>query len=408
MRRIDRKTYFDIVRRDVYGGKMSAGQVDGNERVLAIWETHYQDLTSIPQLGYCLATDYHETSATMQPVHEYGNTAYFHKMYDIAGARPAKARELGNVQPGDGARYPGMGLVQSTGRSNARRCTKRLRELGAIGMDVDFEKTPELLMDWRYAPHIMFIGMEEGWFTNRTLDQIIDDKIDGDEFEDFQRARIIINGKDKAVLIAEKGRAFLGALKASVRDAPAIAPAVPVGLGPTPGAKPPAAAGAAPEPLHDVAAPDIQPPSAAEPAPAGWLEHVEQVTATAKSATSGSADARAASMQTPRDTPRRDGMNWSAFGQTLLGVVKRVAGNTNFQQAAVGAVTGIAQKLLESANDPTKIKELANELKQGAPALVGAMVKGTPAEPLVDPAIIHRTADEQAGQGGAGTQASQR
>lgn len=88
-------------------------------------------------------------------------------------------------------------------------------------------------------------------------------------------------------------------------------------------------------------------------------------------------------------------MNWSNFGASMLGLVKRVAGNKDFQQAATSAVTGIAQKLLESANDPNKIKEIATDLQKGAPALVGAMVKGTPAEALVDAAIIHRTAEEQ-------------
>lgn len=87
-------------------------------------------------------------------------------------------------------------------------------------------------------------------------------------------------------------------------------------------------------------------------------------------------------------------MNWSNFGQSLLGLVKRVASNTNFQQAAVGMVTGISQKLLEAANDPQKIKEIATDLQKGAPALVGAMVKGTPAEKLVDAEIIHRAPGE--------------
>jgi len=51
----------------------------------------------------------HETASTMQPIKEIGNAAYFKRMYDIEGARPAKARELGNIHPGDGAKFCGMG-----------------------------------------------------------------------------------------------------------------------------------------------------------------------------------------------------------------------------------------------------------------------------------------------------------
>lgn len=39
--------------------------------------------------------DYHETAGTMQPVKEYGGQSCFKRVYDIQGARPAKARDLG-------------------------------------------------------------------------------------------------------------------------------------------------------------------------------------------------------------------------------------------------------------------------------------------------------------------------
>lgn len=50
---------------------------------------------------------------------------------------PRKARELGNTQPGDGFRFRGNGVLQTTGRSNHRRMGE------ACGLD--FEDNPELI-----------------------------------------------------------------------------------------------------------------------------------------------------------------------------------------------------------------------------------------------------------------------
>ncbi|HEY6912402.1 MAG TPA: peptidoglycan-binding protein [Myxococcales bacterium] len=50
---------------------------------------------------------------------------------------PRKARELGNTQPGDGFRYRGNGVLQTTGRGNHAR-------LGAA-CQLDFEGSPELV-----------------------------------------------------------------------------------------------------------------------------------------------------------------------------------------------------------------------------------------------------------------------
>jgi uncharacterized protein (TIGR02594 family) len=56
---------------------------------------------------------------------------------------PRKAAELGNTQPGDGFKYRGGGLLQTTGRANYR----------AMGLKcgIDFEKQPELVVSARFA-----------------------------------------------------------------------------------------------------------------------------------------------------------------------------------------------------------------------------------------------------------------
>lgn len=50
---------------------------------------------------------------------------------------PRKARELGNMQPGDGFRYRGNGVLQTTGRGNHRRM--------GMAWGVDFEDNPDLV-----------------------------------------------------------------------------------------------------------------------------------------------------------------------------------------------------------------------------------------------------------------------
>lgn len=213
---MNRAVFFDAVRRAPFSGRLNPSQVAGMNAILDEWEARWQQRTPLPQLAYVFATPWLETDQTMQPIHEYGNRAYFMRMYDKTGQRPKKAAELGNTEVGDGAKFPGMGLVQSTGRGNARKATKRMRELSIIDDTVDFEKNPELLMLPQYAVPILFIGMEEGWFTGVTLDKTIDGNIDGDEHADFLKGRRIINGTDRAERIATAADSFLVALKASV------------------------------------------------------------------------------------------------------------------------------------------------------------------------------------------------
>ena len=56
---------------------------------------------------------------------------------------PPKARELGNTQPGDGFRYRGGGVLQTTGRGNYRR-------MGTLAR-TDFEADPNLIVDPAHA-----------------------------------------------------------------------------------------------------------------------------------------------------------------------------------------------------------------------------------------------------------------
>lgn len=226
---VDRAKFYRVCRQK-FGG-LTQSFVDGTNFILDEWERTYCKQTSVPQFAVCFATTYHETAHTMKPIRELGNGAYFTRLYGIEGTNPKRAREMGNIHPGDGPKYNGKGYVQLTWFVNYERATKRLRELGLIDKSVDFAKNPDLVMQPRYAIAIMFIGMEEGWFTGQKLDAIVDDEISDDlkdEYADFIKSRKIINGKDRDVQIAGYAMTFLEALRVSVDPKAKVAAPVPV------------------------------------------------------------------------------------------------------------------------------------------------------------------------------------
>jgi hypothetical protein len=72
---IDREFFFDTVRDELFPNGMAQSQVDGMNNLLNIWETNYA--AANPRdgkmwLSYGLATVYHESAQTMQPIEEYG------------------------------------------------------------------------------------------------------------------------------------------------------------------------------------------------------------------------------------------------------------------------------------------------------------------------------------------------
>ena len=216
---LNRSAFFDAVREKPFGGRLSQGQVDGMNAIL---DACPPDL-STDRLAYCLATPVVETARTMQPIKEYGGAAYFRRMYDIQGERPAKARELGNLQPGDGALFCGRGYVQLTGRSNYRKATAQLRALGYITAADDLERTPDLAMRPDVAAAVLFVGMQKGWFTGRKLADYF-----GPGKADAVGARRIINGQDRAAEIAADWGAMRTALMQARHTPGAVTKAVPV------------------------------------------------------------------------------------------------------------------------------------------------------------------------------------
>lgn len=191
--------FFNAIRASkALGPTLTQDEVSGCEAICAACEG-----LPVAWAAYALATAVVETNSTMQPIGEVGGTAYFTRRYDIAGERPDKARELGNLSPGDGARYRGRGYVQMTGRKNYERAAK---ELGVpLALDPDLALQPDV------AAKIMRQGMVEGWFTGRGFDRFLPAVAD---IHQFTNARKIVNGQDRAVEIAGYALEFQAALQA--------------------------------------------------------------------------------------------------------------------------------------------------------------------------------------------------
>ena len=191
-------------------GRLSQAQVDGITVILEATEG-----LDITERAYLLATAWHETGTTMQPITERGAVSYFDK-YE-PGTRIGE--RLGNTTVGDGYRYRGRGFVQITGRANYARAA---RFLGA-----DLIRDPDLALRPQIAAQALVRGCREGWFTGQRLR----DYLPGD----YIGARRVVNGTDCADKIAGHAMIFEHALAAlpavTVLDAePADATSTSAGL----------------------------------------------------------------------------------------------------------------------------------------------------------------------------------
>lgn len=203
------KAFFDAVRKSPFPGRLTAGQVDGLNRIVAFGLARG---TSREDLAYILATVFHETAAWMQPIRE--GARRYGLAYTDAQARRAVASIYAKgvirvnyaLPNAAGNSFYGRGLVQITWEDNYRN--------SSAVCGVDLVANPDLALEWPYALLILFAGMEEGSF--RAGNSLAD--IDGiDTFNDWVRARGIINGdvKKYGKPIADAAQAFYTALESS-------------------------------------------------------------------------------------------------------------------------------------------------------------------------------------------------
>lgn len=164
-------------------GSFSGGNASQTERAI-VAECLRQGVTDDAQIAYILATAKHES----------GNFVYYE---EIASGSAYEGRgDLGNTQAGDGVRFKGRGLVQITGRDNYAKYSKILGQ--------DFISNPKGMAEPKVAVFTLVHGSKNGVFTTRKLDDYI-----GNGKQDFYNARRIINGTDRADLIAGYAQDYL-------------------------------------------------------------------------------------------------------------------------------------------------------------------------------------------------------
>lgn len=204
------QAFFDFVRNSLFSGSLKQSQVDGLNDILKASEGR-----AVRHRAYILATAYHETGLAMSPNVEslnYTSAARIRAVWpsrfsSVAAAQPyvrnpkALANKVYNGRMGnrsgtdDGWDYRGRGQVHLTGRDNYKKAS------AATGLDL--VGSPDLALRRDVSAKILVAGMSEGWFTGKRLS----------DYQSYEDMRRIVNGTDKAALIAGYAVKFEAALK---------------------------------------------------------------------------------------------------------------------------------------------------------------------------------------------------
>jgi hypothetical protein len=189
---MDNAKFFASIRASgIFGATLSQSEADGTEAIINAYEA--AGLTDERWLAYMLATAFHETAATMRPIEEYGKGA---------------GRPYGLPTGPYKQRYFGRGYVQITWEANYKKAQDKL--------GIPLHSHPELALEPKHAAGIMIRGMTEGWFTGKKLSDYNVTLLTAPPKHsfDYVGARRIINGTDKASLIAGYAQKFEAAIKA--------------------------------------------------------------------------------------------------------------------------------------------------------------------------------------------------
>lgn len=191
----EREKFFDGVKERI-DPTLDQSQVDGLEFLIGHFES--DTIWKDPRhAAYALATIFHETAGSFQPVVEG---------YYLAKTDPpdysGKTKRVKDFQK-TLRYYPyfGRGYVQLTWKKNYDRAGKAL--------NLDLVNHPELALEPETAFQVLTLGLFRAWFGGRLTTYINATKTD------YVGARHCVNGTDKAGLIAGYARSFEHILKDS-------------------------------------------------------------------------------------------------------------------------------------------------------------------------------------------------
>lgn len=193
---------FDIIRKAF--GKLSESQVSAFNHIVSAMDADKS--ITYPQGAYILATIWHETATTMQPIAEYGKGkgrtygTWYKNSKDQLYTFKDGSKTTAYLSDDYPHLYYGRGYVQLTWFNNFKKASGKLKH--------DFLNNPDDAMQIEHATNILLLGMKEGWFTGRKLSDYINPSK-----RDYVNARRIINGMDKASLIAGYAETFERALR---------------------------------------------------------------------------------------------------------------------------------------------------------------------------------------------------
>jgi len=177
--------------RPMFGATLSQKEFDGIHAILEAFNGY-----DVRYVAYGLATAYHETAKTMQPIEEYGRG----KGHDYG--KKLKMSRKPYDKPDK--LYYGRGLVQLTWYENYSAMGNAAQK---EGKPWDLLNNPELLLTMEVSAWVLKKGMLNGMFTGKKLSDYFNDQV-----EQPINARRIINGKDQAERIAGYYEMFKKAL----------------------------------------------------------------------------------------------------------------------------------------------------------------------------------------------------
>jgi len=181
---INKKTFFDNIR-DFFGGHLYALQVQNMEFIID--EFFKAGLCDLRWLAYMLATVRRECGNDMAPVREV-----------------SRGKGMAYGKTVNGHVYYGRGYVQLTWSGN-------YKEMGRL-LGLDLYNNPDLALKPEIASKIMIEGMTKGISTQGDFTGVSLETYFNDQKTDWINARRIINGTDKAELIAGYAKQFYKAL----------------------------------------------------------------------------------------------------------------------------------------------------------------------------------------------------